>query len=311
MSVLLLLVAYLFSMSKPYKLDEVSVIRDVTVLSEIIVPVGSLQQGILVDSRQQATDSRYYSSNHPTLTMFDHDWNIINRKQMRFDGISRPHIGILSWSDTGDLIAGIIDLDAYEKRESNTRVALINPDSFSVNKIYDFSRHSRYVDAIVQYQGEFWASYKNFVTVYAVNKFDILEERRKYKIISGTAQGLRITKDGLFVVPENNLTRVRGLPDGIYWYPFDSLYEYDETLWNNILSAVESFASSINYRFNVGVINRFFEQGMNYPDVIWGFGFPVGNPDNEGFLFDPQSIEHDRVWISDVKGDTARNILLH
>jgi len=52
MSVLLLLVAYLFSMSKPYKLDEVSVIRDVTVLSEIIVPVGSLQQGILVDSRQ-------------------------------------------------------------------------------------------------------------------------------------------------------------------------------------------------------------------------------------------------------------------
>jgi len=180
-----------------------------------------------------------------------------------------------------------------------------------VNKIYDFSRHSRYVDAIVQYQGEFWASYKNFVTVYAVNKFDILEERRKYKIISGTAQGLRITKDGLFVVPENNLTRVRGLPDGIYWYPFDSLYEYDETLWNNILSAVESFASSINYRFNVGVINRFFEQGMNYPDVIWGFGFPVGNPDNEGFLFDPQSIEHDRVWISDVKGDTARNILLH
>jgi len=50
--------------------------------------------------------------------MFDHDWNIINRKQMRFDGISRPHIGILSWSDTGDLIAGIIDLDAYKKEKA-------------------------------------------------------------------------------------------------------------------------------------------------------------------------------------------------
>ena len=314
---LFLLGTYLFLISKPYNLNMASVIRDITVLSEIKVPAGSLQQGILdsrqqtTDNRQQTTDNRRYSSNHRTLTMFDHDWNIVKTGQMKFDGISRPHIGILSWSDTGNILAGIIDLDAYEKRESNTRVVLINPNSFRVEKTYDFSLHSRYVDAIVQYQGEFWISYKNFITVYAVNEFGTLEEKRKYKIVSGTAQGLRVTKDGLYVVAENNLVSVRGLPNGIYRYPFDSLYEYDETLWSNILSTVESLASSIDYYFDIGVINRFFKQAMNYPDVIWGFGFPAGNPDNEGFSFDTQSIERNIIWISDVKGDTARRILLN
>jgi len=303
-TVFMLLGAFLFVISKPYNLDGTSEIRNVTVLSEIKVPVGSLQQGILACNG-------YYSSNHQTLTMFDHDWNIIRARQMRFDGISRPHIGILSCSESGDIIAGVIDLDAYENGKRNTRIVLINPESFRVERAYDFSPHSKYVDAIVQYQGDFWVSYRNFITVYAVNEFDKLIKTRRYKIISGTAQGLRITQEGLYVVPENNLARIRGLSNGIYRYPFDSINEYDETLWNNVLSAVEMFASSIEYRFDLGVVNRFFAEGMNYPDVIWEFGFPVDRPDNEGFSFDPEIVEHNRVWISDVNGDTARNLILH
>ena len=54
---LFLLGTYLFLISKPYNLNMASVIRDITVLSEIKVPAGSLQQGIL-DNRQQTTDNR-------------------------------------------------------------------------------------------------------------------------------------------------------------------------------------------------------------------------------------------------------------
>ena len=138
-TVFMLLGAFLFVISKPYNLDGTSEIRNVTVLSEIKVPVGSLQQGILACNG-------YYSSNHQTLTMFDHDWNIIRARQMRFDGISRPHIGILSCSESGDIIAGVIDLDAYENatKKFNSRYSTINWSTYHNSHPFEDSSNTLY-----------------------------------------------------------------------------------------------------------------------------------------------------------------------
>jgi hypothetical protein len=299
---LFFLIVLLFFVTEEYHLLQATQTREIELLSEISVPLGTLQQGILLKK------DGYYSSNHAEIIHFDTQWRVSRRIIIEIDKMSRLHIGILSKERNGYLVAGIIDLDSYERRESNTRIVKINPIDFHIEQVINFSEHSKYIDAFIIYKNEYWVSYKNFISVYAESDPGVLNRLRRYKILTGTSQGIRIKGSKLYVIPENNLMRVRGMPNGIYAYTLDALVPYDESLLNSVTAFVESVASSINYRFPVDLFNRYFVSGMNMPDVVWEFGFPENDPDNEGFDFDPN---FDRmIWVSDVNGDTARSILL-
>ena len=309
LTILILLIFFVrfFLNMKPYEMLSEIKVHDIEVISEHEIKVGNLQQGIMIEKKGGDGELSYFSSNHPTIFKFDKEWDLVKSKQLSFRGVKEPHIGILGYDGRKEnILAPVIDLSAYRKRMWNTRIVEIDPSSLEVVNEIDFSDFSRYVDAFDFHENEFWVSYKDFVSVYRLidNEFSF---SRRYKIYTGTSQGLRINKNRLCMVGENNLMRVRSLRDGIYCYELESLKPFEETLTFALFSKIESILSSLNYRLPISIFSRYHPSNLNIPQNLWAFGFPIESPDNEGFDF---LNENGVIWISDVNGDMARKIKL-
>lgn len=139
--ILSFLIVLLFFVTEEYHLLKKTQTREIDLLSEISVPSGTLQQGILLKK------DGYYSSNLTEIIHFDTKWKVSRRKIIEIDNMSHLHIGILSKDRNGYLVAGIIDLDSYGRREANTRIVKINPVDFHIEQVINFSEHSKYIDA--------------------------------------------------------------------------------------------------------------------------------------------------------------------
>lgn len=281
-------------------------IRNALLVEEIRVTDGSLQQGIL---KVQNHNKNFFSSNHPSIYKYNANWNLIESKKYIIDEISEPHIEILSYYN-GRLWAPVIDLAKYRRAGANTRLLEVDLDNLNIVNIINTSKWMRYIDAFDFHEGQLYVSYKNWLTVYDIED-DHLIFIKRYRIATGTAQGVRFDKVGLKVcmVGENNLLRIRRLPDGIYCYRLDDLVEFNERWYSNALAWVEGIASSISYKFNLPILSRYFDFSMNFLSQVYRFGYPIGDPDNEGFSFYLQEAET-YIWVSDVHGQVARKLML-
>ena len=293
--------------SRPYSDLILSVdIQNAPLVEEIRVTDGSLEQGILKVANRNG--GLFFSSNHPAIYKYDADWNFVASHKYTIDGISKPHIGILSHYD-GRLWAPVIGLDQYYKGEANTRLLELNIDDLKIVNVINTSKQMRYIDAFDFHKDQLYVSYKNWLAVYGIEDGHLIPIKR-YRIATGTAQGLRFDKDGekVCMIGENNLMRIRGLPDGLYCYRLGDLVEFNEKWYLNALGWVESIASSISYKFNMPILSRYLDYGMNFPSQVYRFGYPIGDPDNEGFAFLHEAETY--IWVSDSHGQVARKLML-
>jgi len=281
-------------------------ILNAPLVEEVWLSAGSLEQGISkVDNQNRQF---YISSNHPSIYKYDANWNLLESRKYSFEDIAKPHIGIISYAN-GRIWAPVIDLDSYLRRRANTRLVEINLDDLRIVNIIDTSKQMLYVDAFDFHEDHLYVSYKNWLTVYRVVDSHLILIKR-FRIATGTAQGMRFDKDGqkVCMIGENNLMRIRGLPDGLYCYRLGDLVEFNEKWYLNALGWVESIASSISYLFNMPILSRYLDYGMNFPSQVYRFGYPIGNPDNEGFDFLHEAETY--IWVSDSHGQVARKLML-
>ena len=270
-----------FMLSHVYynKLPDDIRINDVDIISEIKIDKGSLQQGILWSA------PFFFSSNHPMLYKFDSEFNLIASKRINIPGINKPHIGILS-KKRNEIWGGVIDLDAYMQGESNTRLVKFNKQTLEIIKIYDFSKYSRYIDAIAIRGSNIWYSYHGFIHKL---KFDdqnnVLRLINSYRVSTGTVQGMRILEDKIFIIGENNTMKSKGYPDGIYSYHINDLKPYTKNMYNDLFSRLDEIVAAICYKTGLSIFNFRFTKQINEPTDVWPFGYPVGRVDNEGFSF--------------------------
>ena len=287
-----------------YVLDNLNV-KAVKVMQEVKIKNGSIEQGILHFKAQGFKES-YFSSNQAYISKFDLQWNLIGSYAPKINGMTEPHIGILSRS--GDFIwGGVIDLKDYRARKSNTRIIKIDPKSLRILEVFEFSSISKYIDAFDVEGDEFWVGYKDFVKVYKLSdkQFHMV---RSYRIHTGTPQGLRLSKDQMCIVGESVTMKTRGFQNGIYCYNRNELVEFQESVIENLKVFIDVVVSSLNYRLNLNFLNFHVSSQANVPQNFWSFGFPAGNVDNEGFSF--LSERDGIIWISDVNGNVARKIIL-
>ena len=292
------------SQKEKYKLPQKLFFGSVEVLSEVPLNEGSIEQGVLYfeDTEKQKF---YFSSNQSTVSKFDYQWNLIETANPEISGITRPHIGILA-RDKESIWGGVIDLDDYPYG-SDTRIINFNPDSLDVLAILDFSPISKYVDAFDVEDNEFWIAYKDFVKVYLLTDGE-LELVKSFRVLTGTPQGLRLTKNKMCVVGESVTMMVRKLRNGIYCYSRDNLIAFESSFLASLIVFIDEVLYALNYRFNHELFNIYYSKQVNKPQSFWSFGFPQDNVDNEGFSF--FSVKDGIIWVSDEIGDTARQLKL-
>jgi hypothetical protein len=283
--------ALIFSTQKiNYELPPELYLGSVEVLKEVRIKEGSVEQGILYFDNDEDRQF-YFSSNQANISKFDAQWNLIKSNKPRIEGI---------WG-------GVIDLDDYPN-VSDTRIIKIDPTSLDVLQVVDFSSISKYVDAFDVDGNEFWVAYKDFVKVYSLidNEFNL---ERSYRVLTGTPQGLRLSKNYMCIVGENTTIMLRRFKNGIYCYTRDDLIAFEHSFFADLIVTIDKILASINYRINYNLINVYFSRQVNNPQKLWSFGFPLDNVDNEGFAF--SSAEDGIIWVSDEIGDTARQLQLN
>jgi hypothetical protein len=288
---------------RPYEMLPEIRVHDIEVISEHKIKDGTVHQGIKIQKDDRNSELFYFSSDLSGIYKFDADWDLLKSKQFSFNDIKELHFGVLGSRDA-NILAPVIDLSAYRKGKWNTRIVEIESTSLEVINKFNFSDFSRYIDAFDFHENEFWVSYKDFVSVYRLIDNELSFSHR-YKIYTGTSQGLRINENRLCMVGENKLMRARSLRDGIYCYELKSLKRFKETFTSVLFSRIESFISSLNYRFPNQILSRYYPSNLNIPQNMWAYGFPIERPDNEGFDF---SSENGVIWIS--RGHIARKIKL-
>jgi hypothetical protein len=298
--------ALIFSTQKiNYELPPELYLGSVEVLKEVRIKEGSVEQGILYFDNDEDRQF-YFSSNQANISKFDAQWNLIKSNKPRIEGIMKPHIGVLA-KDQESIWGGVIDLDDYPN-VSDTRIIKIDPTSLDVLQVVDFSSISKYVDAFDVDGNEFWVAYKDFVKVYSLidNEFNL---ERSYRVLTGTPQGLRLSKNYMCIVGENTTIMLRRFKNGIYCYTRDDLIAFEHSFFADLIVTIDKILASINYRINYNLINVYFSRQVNNPQKLWSFGFPLDNVDNEGFAF--SSAEDGIIWVSDEIGDTARQLQLN
>ncbi len=298
------LAVLLFTQKTNYELPPELYLGSVEVLTEVSIKEGSIEQGILY-FENEGNENSYYSSNQSTVSKFDSQWTLIKSERPRVEGITKPHIGVLA-KDEDFIWGGVIDLDDYP-HASDTRIIKIDPKSLDVLQVVDFSSISKYVDAFDVEGNEFWVAYKDFVKVYSLLDGEFKLER-SFRVLTGTPQGLRLTKTHMCVVGESITIMVRQFKNGIYCYARDNLLAFEHSFLADFVVTIDKILASLNYRLNHKLFNVYFSRQVNNPQRFWSFGFPLDSVDNEGFAF--SSAKDGIIWVSDEIGDTARQLQL-
>ena len=270
-----------FTQKINYELPPELYLGSVEVLKEVSIKKGSVEQGILYFDNYEDKQF-YFSSNQANISKFGPQWNLIKSNKPRIEGITKPHIGILA-KDQEFIWGGVIDLADYPY-VSDTRIIKIDPRSLDVLRVVDFSSISKYVDAFDVDGNEFWVAYKDFVKVYSLidNEFNL---ERSYRVLTGTPQGLRLSKNDMCIVGENTTMIVRKFQNGIYCYMRDDLIAFENSFFSDLIATIDKILASVNYRLNHKLFNVYFSRQVNKPQRFWSFGFPLDNVDNEGFAF--------------------------
>ncbi len=293
-----------FTQKTNYRLPPNLYIGSVEVLEEVRIKEGSVEQGILYFDDYNDRQF-YFSSNQANISKFDPQWNLIRNRKPSIEGITKPHIGILA-KDQRYIWGGVIDLEDYPF-VSDTRIIKIDPEALNILQVIDFTSISKYVDAFDVDANEFWVAYKDFVKVYSLidNEFKL---ERSYRVLTGTPQGLRLTKNYMCIVGENTTMMRRRFKNGIYCYQRNNLIAFESSFFADLIVGVDNILASINYQVGYNILNIYFSKQVNEPQKLWPFGFPPDNVDNEGFAF--SSAKDGIIWISDANGNTVRQIRL-